>query len=471
MEKVFRGACSLFTVCFVLASASVLLQAGWLLTLLPVAGILALRCGLLPRLRPLPHFTWGLFWGVLTLRVVILLLLHPPIVSDFRMLFDAAHGVLSGDLSFRETVYFSLWGYQSVFVAWEAFWLLLWDSPFCPELVNAVLAAGTACLLYRLSREWAGRRAAQAASLLMVFLPFSATLHTVLSNQIPSAFFLTLGLWVLVCGDCEQLGFLRFPLAGLAMQAGELLRSEGMIFLVAVLTWAVFRVLQKPELLRRMLAGLAALFAVYFTVHAGADALVRASGLCPYGLENRDPAWKVVTGLNPETRGGYSGEDWALIWPTLDGQCQLTEETQAVQSAMIEERLAVGPCGLLCLLWDKINHQWVSDGLHWAVGHLRTVWPRSYAFAQQFDRWLFFLALLLAVCGLPGNRKQFGEVSAYLPYFIFFAAFCAFLMIEVQPRYAYLPQLYVFTAAAFGLHRLEGSETCGEAVDRRPLLQ
>ena len=76
---------------------------------------------------------------------------------------------------------------------------------------------------------------------------------------------------------------------------------------------------------------------------------------------------------------------------------------------------------------------------------------------KEFDRGLFFLALALAAWGLIGSRGRWGarETAAYLPYFVVFAAFCALLLIEVQPRYAYLPQLYVFTAAAFGLDRLE----------------
>ncbi len=50
--------------------------------------------------------------------------------------------------------------------------------------------------------------------------------------------------------------------------------------------------------------------------------------------------------------------------------------------------------------------------------------------------------------GVPELRRKRRDASAYLLYFIFSAAFCAFLPIEVQPRYAYLPQLFLFTAAA-----------------------
>ena len=69
-------------------------------------------------------------------------------------------------------------------------WLSLWNSPVCLELVNAVLSAGIVCLLYRMARGWVSECAAQAACLLLTIFPYVLTLHTVLTNQIASAFFL-----------------------------------------------------------------------------------------------------------------------------------------------------------------------------------------------------------------------------------------------------------------------------------------
>lgn len=455
--KAFRGLRGLFGVCFLLAAASVLALNGYALALLAAAGI-----WLLLRRGPLPHFTLLLLAGGLLLRVAVALVLHPPVTSDFHMMYEAAQSLNAGDLSFNGTVYFSLWAYQSVFVAWEAMWLRLWNDPMCLVLVNAALAAGIVCLLYRMTRGWTGERAAQASSLLLTLFPFALTLHTVLSNQIPSAFFLTLGLWLLICPDCDRLGFWRFPLAGLAFQLGNLLRSEGIIFLAAVLAWAVFEGMRHPDTVKRLLAGLLALLAVYFAVHAAAGAAVRASGLNPNGLRNGDPGWKFVTGLNFDTSGGYSNDDWQLISPTLDGNHQMTAGTKAVQNALIHERLQAGPAMLTRHAVNKIRYLWDADALSWAFGCIQQtrVGPLSgnaaYALIQQFDRGLFFLALLLAALGLAGRGTRWENLppSAYLPFFVFFAAFCALLLIEVQPRYAYLPQLYLFTASAFGLERL-----------------
>ena len=461
MTKLYQGLRVLFCVCFALAALSVLSLNGYALALLAAAVI-----WLVLRRRTIPHFTLVLLAGGIALRVLIVLVLHPPLISDFELMYDAAQSLLAGDMWFLDTAYFSLWAYQSVFIAWEAMWLRLWNDPICLELVNAVLSAGILCLLYRMARGWVSERAAQAASLLLTLLPFALTLHTVLSNQIPSAFFLTLGLWLLVCADCRRLRFWRFPLAGLSFQLGNLLRSEGIILLVAVLAWAVFEAVRHPDTVKRLAAGILALLVVYFAAGTAADAIVRATGLNPNGVQNGDPTWKFVTGLNFNTSGGYSQEDWNKIYPTLDENYQVTEQTEAVQKELIAERLSAlsaNPAKLVRHMFNKLRLMWDNDALHWAFGHTQQQPEQNilglisrgdaYTLLQQFDRGLFYLSVLLAGLGLfssPARWKQ-RETAAYLPYFVFFAAFCAMLLIEVQPRYAYLPQLFLFTAAAFGL--------------------
>lgn len=458
MDKPLRALRGLFSVCFIIAAASILMLSGYALALLFAAGVF-----LLLRKKPIPRFTVWLFIGGLLLRLAFVLVLHPPLESDFQMLYEAAQSLNAGDLSFLDTVYFSLWAYQSVFVAWEAMFLSIWNNPLCLELVNAVLSAAIVCLTYRIAREHVRESSAQAAAILLTAFPFALSLHTVLSNQIPSAFFLLLGLWLLACKDCARLGFWRFPLAGLALQLGNLLRSEGLILLVAVLAFAVFEAFAHPEAIKRLALGILTLLVVYFGTNAAAGAVVRATGLNPYGVQNGNPGWKFVTGLNFNTSGGYSQDDWALIYPTLDENHQITPATEQVQNGLIRERLSSSPDKLARHIVNKIRFLWCSDSLGWAFGHTQKdpTWSREtvYTVMQQFDRGLFFLAVGLGAFGLWGKKRwQKRPMTAYLPYFAVFAAFCALLLIEVQPRYAYLPQLFIFLTAAFGIDRLPRKE-------------
>ncbi|WP_346705095.1 glycosyltransferase family 39 protein [uncultured Agathobaculum sp.] len=441
-----------FLICFVLAAIGILLAGGWL------AGLCVLAAaGWLVRGRvTIQHFTLWLLIGGFLLRVAVILVLNPPIISDFGLMFEASQSLLAGDFSFQQLRYFSLWAYQSGFVAWQAMLLAIWNNPLIIKLANALLSAGTVCLLYRLARDHVRESAAQAAMLLLTAFPFALTLPTVLTNQISSAFFLTLGVWLLACYDCTRLGFWRFPLAGLALQAGNLLRSEGVILVVAVLAYAVFAVLQRPNMAKRMVCGMAALLVVYGAVGVGADAAVRASGLNANGTANGYPGWKFVTGLNFSTSGGYSTDDWNQLSATFDENGP-TEATYQVQDALISERLSAGPKALLLHAAHKCKLLWCNDALDWAFGHLQLhdCLTLIYDNIQKMDRMLFYAALLLAVFGVYRPRRT---AAAYLPLFVVFAAFCAFLLIEVQPRYAHLPQLFLFCGASLGFDRLIGKE-------------
>lgn len=451
MKNRFGFLYRLFRVSFAAAAALILMQSGW-----AAAGITALLAWHILR-KPLPYFTALLFAFGLLLRLCIILILHPPVISDFELLLQSARSFLAGDYWYLDTEYFGLWGYQSGFLAWDVFWLWLWDNPFSLKLANAVFGAAAACLLYRLNREWVDERSAQLAAILLVASPFCSTLTTLLSNQIPSAFFLALGVWIFFSRDCGRLGFWRFPAAGFALQLGNILRTEGIILLAAVFAWAVFQCVRERRQMKRLVAGLAVMLSVYGCIHAAADTLVRASGLHPYGLQNGDPMWKVLTGLNFDSRGGYSSEDWNALIAQLDEKNQMCEKSYTLQNRLIRERLSAGPGKLALHLRNKIKMQWVEDGLHWMFEHLQEFRPGLVAFVREYDRGIFFLTFGLAGYGLFGDRKRWQgrPVSAYFPYFVFIAAFCAFLIVESQPRYVYLPQMYLSLCASMGIERLE----------------
>ena len=242
MQRTYRAFRILFCVCFLLIAASVLLRSGLFLAV----ACICLGFYWLSR-HHIPRFTVWLFLGGILVRFVVIWVLHPPLESDFEKLYDAAQSLLAGDLSFNSTPYFSLWAYQTAFVCWEAMWLAIWNHPIFLEIVHAFLSAGTVCFLYRLVLPHVRQSSAQLMALLLTVFPFACTLTTVLTNQIASAFFLVLGIWLLYCPDTDRLRFWRYPLCGVALQMGNLLRPEGVIVLVAVLAWVFFSALREPN--------------------------------------------------------------------------------------------------------------------------------------------------------------------------------------------------------------------------------
>ncbi len=451
MKRTYRVLSALFACCFLLAVLIILRQSGLALALLLAgAGVCCFQR------KAIPHFTLWLLLLAFLLRVFWVFTLNPPIISDFNTMYQAAESLVQGDASFSQSNYFIVWAYQTPFVLWEAALLRLCNHVVFLKLVNALLSAGSVCLVYRLIRPHVRPAAARVSGLLLAAFPFSATLPTVLTNQIAAGFFMVLAVWCLICPDAARLGFWRFPLTGLLLQVGNLLRPEGIILLVAIAAWLVFTVIHEPKEWKGAVLGTAVLLAVYFAVGFGAEWLIVGTGLNPEGIQNNFSAWKFVCGFNFETGGMYSAEDWSALAATFDDAYHPTEETDALVQSMLSERLNIGLGNLAVLMVRKIDQLWNSSGLGWAFGHLDLdahFWIKQiYTVLLNFDRSLFQLAALLSGLGLwkKGGRKPDG----YLIYFVVFASFCAFLPIEVQPRYAYLPQLFLFGAAAFGVDRL-----------------
>lgn len=451
MDKTDRILTQAFRICFLLIAAAILLFSGPLLAIAFFCAIFFLL-----RNRQIPKFTLLLFAGGLLLRLLIIFAIQPPPESDFVLLYDAAQKLLRGDLSYNSTTYFSLWAYSSAFVAWEAMWLSIWNNIIILKIVSAILSAGTVCLLYRIVRPNVRPASAQVMALLLTVFPFAATLPALLTNQTASAFFLVLAVWVLSCPDAKGLGFFRYPLCGIILQLGNFLRPEGIIVLTAIIVVGILCVVRKPRSFKRISLGLLAVIVMYTGCGMGANAFAKAVDLNPNGFENNLLGWKFVCGLNHETGGAYAQADWDAIQETLGSNHLPTPETENLVNDLIARRLSSPLKDQIKLVVSKVKLLWVDEALFWVFGYLRQtpsfLLDLLYPLLCSFDRTIFFIALALSALGLM-KRKRFAP-GLLLPHLVFAVSFCAFLLVESQPRYAYMPQLFLFAGAAYGIDAL-----------------
>lgn len=449
---IYRGLKWLFIVCFVLCIAALGWSSGRFWALLAVAGSYCV----FHRFRRIPLFTLWLFLGTFAVNLSWVLWLDPEPASDFSAMYSAARSLLQGDLSFNRYSYFILWSYQLPFVALEAFLLRIWNDPMCIQLCNCLCAAGGVCLIYRMLHGGVSTAAARTTAVSLMLFPTIGAMSALLTNQCIGAFFLTLGLWLVCSADTKKLGFARYPLAGLSIQLGNLIRPEGVIVMIALLAYAVFYLLRHPDRLRRMALGATTLAAIYLLTGTAADWAVIRTGLSPYGVDNQLPQWKFVCGTNFETSGGYASKDFQTLYDTLDEDFLPTEQTDAVVQEILTERLSHPLKDWMELLRSKLDRFWNRPGTGWAFTDLTAssedFQDRIRPAVEEFDRTFYWLAILLSAVGLL--RKKL-EPEQLVPYFVFFAAFAAFLLIEVQPRYAYFPDFYLFAAGAFGIDRIE----------------
>ena len=260
----------------ILAELELLLSAApWLWAVLGAAAALAAGAMVvlfryIDRVR---HISWVLFFTGSALSLAAALVLSPPLQSDFLMLYDAAVSFRHGSRDYTSYVYFTLWGYQSAYVAWEAALLSLWEDPRMIQMVHCLLFSGTVVLLYRLFRPFASEKTARMTALCTLVFPTAFTLPAVLTNQIPGAFFLVLGVFVLCGRETRGLKLWRFPLSGVLLQLGNLLRPEAVLLLAALAVVGLLWWLSSGAQGRGLLLGGILLLASYFLVGKAAHYL------------------------------------------------------------------------------------------------------------------------------------------------------------------------------------------------------
>ncbi len=454
----------LFFACVIIAAALMVCMNGSGLGLL-----LVLAAVVIPHRFRLRWFLPMLFILSAAVHLAAVYAIEPAPVSDFARMVDAAQQAAAGDFSFQNLPYYFQWAYQTGFVLWEALLLRLFGSMASIKIANALLLSGINCLIYLFARRFAGEQAAQSAALLYLATAFPTLLTCVLTNQHVSAFFFLLALYVLTGGKAFSLP--RALAAGVLLAAGNILRPEGIVILAALCGTVVFALIMRRSLRgsRRILCGTAAVLAVYAAVSAGASWAVSASGVNRYGLSNNWPEWKFIVGFNHETNGWYSAEDRARFDEAhqSDTPAEITEQSREEEKQLIRERILCAPPDFFRLMSGKLYGLWIANGLGFPLGHLNSPEVRVcgirgsviYQYAAALDRTVFAAAALLALFGamaLMRRKPEEQEISAVLPPMTVLAFFAVFLLVEVQPRYVFLPQIFLYLVAAAGICAVHG---------------
>lgn len=401
----------------------------------------------------IPRFALLLLAFSFLVRLAIVLVIDTPPVSDFETQYEAARLFAAGDMSFGDTPYFQTWGFNTGMVIYQGILLSICDSLLFLKIINCVVASITVVLVYAIAKEFFDPKASQCAAICYSVLVFPATFVTVLCNSIPSALFLYSGLYLFVAKKHDGMNWLlRCSLSGLLVAVGHALRPDGVIVAVALAGYFVVALVAGWS--RRALVDLGkralTLLGSFAVVIVLLSQVVVWSGVNSAGLWSHDSLLKFVFGTSLENEGGYNLDDLALIVERMEAEGLTRSEAE---TAIIKERLSAPPAELLELARAKINKLWWGTwGVMWSLGHLAEAYPDLYAVAQDADRGMSLWLLVAAAVGAVFLFwKRSGDPKKYIPLLVVAAAFFAYLAVEVQPRYVYLPQIAVAITAAGGI--------------------
>lgn len=410
--------------------------------------IVSISCGLSGQNKYYPYI---IFLGALIIRLIALAMIETIPESDFEYQIYAAQKLLEGDWSFvneiyYEIKYFEIWPYHLGIVSFQSMLLGIWNDIHIIQVVNCVANAGTALLIYKISKEVVSEQSAKLVSLLYCIFPFSVTYVTVLSNQHMATFLTAFAIYFVVSKDIKCNDYLKYAVFSGILVFADVLRPESIIPIFAMVLYLLLT-MNKTNMKSQMLKGLVMIliYIIFKEIISGCYVLI---GLSEKGLINTNTFWKFAVGLNSESIGQWNYSDFLLAG-----------DKEACISLIIE-RVTAPVSTLFSLFMEKIKITWLGGALWWPLhysidNNLEIFGMNSLVIYEVLTKvnnaisWIMYILLCL------GAIRMFKEKNINKKYVLLmnyvFVSMGVFLLIEVQTRYIHNVQVYVFILAGLGI--------------------
>ncbi|MCL2031262.1 MAG: hypothetical protein FWG93_06920 [Oscillospiraceae bacterium] len=411
----------------------------------------------------------GVFLAVLSLAafgaaLAVALWARTEPAAEYERMFQAAMALRNGQWdALRRDDYFLVWAYQSGFVLFQALILRVFPAHIVSLLVvNALVMAGINAALYLLLRRVCSAEVSILVSVLYLCAPPPYFLASVLTNQHISLLCLLLALCFsgrrpVASGICLALACAMRPDAALAYPA--LVISALLLYFCERDEPSGKRKWKWRDFLRPRAAPGGLMLSVVTGVAAGLllSGLVMLSGLNPYGLENRDPLWKLAVGLNVESEGRFSFALTDHLMQTHD-----PAERAVLEREVIRDNLSRGAPAMASFLLRKLSRSWREyEPTYWAfygqearqVPLLNRPLGAVLPVLQQAERLLLLLLALAGAGGLIQAFRRGAKSGTALSGLMTVGFMLIHLFIEFQPRYRYMlwPFVYLLAAGGFGM--------------------
>ena len=191
---------------------------------------------------------------------------------------------------------------------------------------------------------------------------------------------------------------------------------------------------------------------VYLVIGVSASLIITQTGINKQGLKNNNPEWKFVLGFNYDSCGYYNEEDTIYL------------SDRKKEREVIKERIMVNPIKMTQLMTCKIDNFWLQSDI--SVKHNMYITKKINILGMKinfmdiekifitFNKLLYLLTLFTCLTGVIYNRKKIIKSSAFFFVILMMVTFGVYLLIEIQPRYAYFIQVSIFILSTYGYDML-----------------
>ena len=392
------------------------------------------------------HFPLYLFIGALFLRIIIIILIDTTPLSDFSTLYNASKSILRNDYSFNNDSYFYYWAYQMGFVYFQSICLRIINSITFLKVLNAIITSLICVLIYHIAACFMDDKYAKTSAIFYTLMIFPLTYVTVLTNQHLQALLTYLAIYLLISKDIKISEYKKYLFAGILIAFGNIIRPEGIIAIFSIVLYLIL-IINKRNYKDNIKHGIVLLTSYYLVLFICSNLFI-ITGVGPYGLKNNATYWKFVSGFNHETVGRYSDSDTYVL-----GNKDEAHE-------LIKERVLVSPVKLGKLFIKKSNYFWNVTTLDWSLFEFYnkdiTILNKKYkveSLATKLnslnEKNLFIMYILLILGVYNYLKKKDHDKKIILLINLVFVTFGVYLLIEIQPRYAYF--IHITCAILMGL--------------------
>lgn len=393
--------------------------------------------------KDIKRFPLFLFLMSLLIRLIAVVFLDFPQVSDAKTLLEAAQGFAKGDYSFSTLAYFKTWGYQTGFVIYEGLVLKLISNPFILKVLNVIFSSFLTLFIYYVGKKIVSEKSAKVASLLYMIFPYHLYMNSILINHQLSSFLMYVGIFFILKDDRKTKDYI---ISALLVGIGNIVRPEGIVVVFTFILYEIFRI--KKDKIFDVLKNVAIFLIVYFLVGSIASFSIQKLNINDQGLKNNDPLWKFVLGFNHETCGSYTDDDISY----------LMNEDKA--SEVIKQRAFSNPVKTANLFVCKASNFWLQSDLFakndmyktkvFNILGLEIKFTNLLDVVIGFNACLYLVTLFMAILGIILNRKKIVKNKSLFFVILMTVTFFVYLLIEIQPRYAYFIHISVFILSTYG---------------------
>ena len=373
-----------------------------------------------------------LFLFSFIIRLGVIVLVETPIISDFKMMYDAASEIVNGTDSYKSMSYFITWGYQMGHVLYQAVLLNIINSVFFLKFVNCIITSLTVVFVYLISRRICSDRSAKISSILYSIFLFPLLLNTVLTNQFLPVLLILIALYILLNINFKKKFIVSSVVVGILLGLSNIFRSETIVIIFSILLYFGFLFITKVDW-KKLIISFLIIFMGYYVVFNGTSLLLKATGVSPSGLDILNSSWKFVVGFNYVSNGMYTDEDASLY----------SRDSEAADKEAIKRITQFEKIPLHFLKKTKVL--WFNSDLSWSI----SMDEAYYKILNIINQLWIILFNILAVCSAFRFVKLKFDKEHVLMCLILLVYFGVYLLIEVMPRYAY--SLQVFEAIIIGV--------------------